>query len=329
MKEEQNTELVTEEPQVASPAADVTVIFDEKSFRAKWKSERAQRVYRLLFVLGMLVGVAAASFFTFRHFGLNLNPLNPTDPEVLADMGFEIYLIFIALYIVQAVTLNIIPGTTTVFISVIGFTLFGQNLWITFAVAVVCKLFTIPILYALGRWGGRSLLFWIFGREKLEKRLDWIADNGARGVPWLFLVPMFPTDILCVACGAAKMKFWQYSLIAVVFRPIEVLLLISYSWGVPIIIESTTTWELFLLINVVILNFVFLVIYHKALLAWFNKTIKRRRYEDDLVAAKQAVLSAQKSGTLPNSTEGAVEPEDQCVCKCCGCRIPQNNQKKK
>jgi membrane protein DedA with SNARE-associated domain len=207
-----------------------------------------------------------------------------------------------------------------VFISLIGFSaLVGINengsidtqLLIYFMItAIIAILLSVPLLYLLGRYGGRKLLFWLFDKEKLEKNLEWFANNGSKGVPWLFLIPFFPTDLLCVVCGAAKMRFWQFILIAVVFRPLEALLLIGYRIVGEEALSRLSTIELLLIINVIIIDIILLVIYHKALLGWFNRTFTRRRYQDDLAVARKVVMAALSDGKL-NGDGGYEEKKDE------------------
>jgi len=78
------------------------------------------------------------------------------------------------------------------------------------------------------------------------------------------------------------MRFWQFLLIVVVFRPIEVTLLLLY----PVIIGSDfvqdmEVWQRILVVNVLIINAVLLVLYHAQLIKLFNRTFNRRRYKMD------------------------------------------------
>jgi len=148
--------------------------------------------------------------------------------------------------------------------------MFGGDIGITFLVGSIAIIFGSMALYCVGRFGGRKLMFWLFGKESVEKQLNWIGEKGTKAVPWLFLIPLMPTDLICLICGASRMSFWKFMLIVIVFRPIEVLLLISYNYIIPIILEYDPLIIL-LLINVAIINLVLLFIYYKAIVKLFNK----------------------------------------------------------
>ena len=208
--------------------------------------------------------------------------------DFLDDLGAWKYVIFVCLYIVQSLFMNVIPFTTTAFITA-AFLLFGntaQGFWIAFTVCIIAILLSSVALYCLGRFGGRKLLFWLFGRKSLESKLDWIARNGQKGVPWLFLLPFMTTDLLCIVCGASKMKFWQYALIVAVFRPIEVLMIYSYRfiWAV---IKSLEPYMILLIANVLIIDIVLLIIYHRAILKLFKKTFTPKKYAQEVAEEQE------------------------------------------
>ena len=265
----------------------------------KLRLARNAKIKKIIFVLFMLVGVSMGVFFIFRALGFDINPFGRSggSPTIAGGVAV-VFLIFVLIYIVQSLTLNLIPGTTTFFITILAVNLFQHDLKLSLPIVFLISISAVLIasipLYFMGRYGGRSLLFWLFGREALEKRLDWFARNGARGVPWLFLIPMFPTDLLCVVCGASKMKFWQYLLIVVVFRPIEVAILV-FLW--PFLMGEFQAigdpFIQFLLMNMLVVNFVLLIIYHRALLGLFNKTFHFRKLED-VAAAQVAIIEAEQ-----------------------------------
>ena len=230
---------------------------------------------RILFVLLVIAGFSAGMFFLFTEV-LGLDVLG-NDPVDIGDFDAIVLVgIFIALYLFQSVTLNLIPGTTTFFISVLAYSLFGDFI-VIFVVSIVAVLLSSFVLYFLGRFGGRRLLYWLFKKESLDHRLEWFSRNGVKGVPWLFLVPLFPTDLLCLTCGVAKMKFWHFLLIVIVFRPIEIALLLSYPFIFNSeIVQSLQVWERVIILNVLVLNVAMLILYYKTLLRLFQRPEPRR-----------------------------------------------------
>jgi len=306
--------------------------FDEAKFRIKWTKIRKQRALRLAFTLIMLAGIATGMYFIFRAFGIDVNPfLSEAERAAMRDemhwaaTGFTLVLIFWGIYLLQSTFLNMIPGTTTVFITVVAASMFpmNENILLTIGVAIGAVLICAVNLYCIGRFGGRRVLYWLFDKDKLDKKLDWFARNGTKGVPWLFLIPFFPTDMICLACGMSKMKFWHFMLVVIIFRPVEVALLLVYRLIFPFFTGLEDPLQQLLLINVIIINIVLLVSYHKAILKLFNRAFRFRRYEEDLAAAKAAVLAA---------TQPKVVLVEEVVCEICDdiepVVMPKNTTKK-
>ena len=67
------------------------------------------------------------------------------------------------------------------------------------------------------------------------------------------------------------MRFWQFMMIVVVFRPVEVLMLLSYNYLVPLVLENATVFEIILIINVAIIDLVLLFLYYKTIIRLFKK----------------------------------------------------------
>jgi len=276
-------------------------------FKEKWRLNRTAKLKKIIFVVLFLGGFTTGMYFAFRAVGIDVFSRTPaTELDMFQGHGLAVLIVmFVAIYLIQSMFLNLIPGTTTFFLTVFGFSLFvgppgtlegvsGSALAIFFGIAIATVVFDAIFLYFLGRFGGRKLLYWMFSKEELDGKLDWIARNGTKGVPWLFLIPFFPTDLMCVVCGASKMNFWHFLLIALVFRPIEVtLLVIIYPLVMGMFFGLDDLLLQILIINVMIINAILLIMYHKALLRFFNKITGRGKYEAELAAVIDAVRATQ------------------------------------
>jgi len=247
--------------------------FSEKTPRIS--EETKTLIIKIFVTIGIIAAFTVGFFFLLRGLGL-------TDPatfeERVGELGFALVIIFFFLYITQSLFLSFLPGNTTLFISVIAATIFGPNFWYILLIAGVSVIASSIALYFVGRYGGRKLIFWLFGREKVEAKLDWFSTKGATVVPWLFLVPFMTTDLLCLICGAAKMRFLQFLLIVIIFRPVEVAVLIWYR-------TIFNTWlaldplDQFYTLNLMIINIFLLVAYHKKIILAFNQTFKMGKRE--------------------------------------------------
>jgi len=275
-------------------------------FKQKWRLLGKMRVKRLAIMLVILSAVVVSMYFFFLHV-LDINIFagltggaSGRDTDI-GQIGVSLMFIFIAIYILQALTLNLIPGTTTVFIAGFAyFALFQEDFLITFMVASIALLITSQILYFYGRYAGRRVLFWTFGREKLEKKLDWVAKHGTKAVPWMFLIPFMPNDLLVITCGASKMKYWQFTLMTIVFKPIEAAVLLSYSvFLTSDFLASLSALEIIIIVNLLVINTFLLVLYHRALLRLFNRTVAepltgRSSYRRGIAMARLAAKERER-----------------------------------
>jgi len=275
-------------------------------FKEKWRLNRMAKIKKIVFVVVFLAGFTIGMYFAFRAVGIDVFSREGAADNLKDNDLAVLILMFFGIYIIQSMFLNLIPGTTTFFLTIFGYSLFvappgtpfaevsGSALAIFFGVAIMTVVIDAIFLYFLGRFGGRRLLYWMFSKEELDGKLEWIANNGTKGVPWLFLIPFFPTDLMCVVCGASKMNFWHFLLIALVFRPIEVtLLVIIYPIAMGMFFDLDDILLQVLIINVLIINAALLIIYHKGLLKLFNKITGRGKYEAELAAVIEAVRATQ------------------------------------
>lgn len=276
-----------------------------------------KKILKWSLALVLIAGLTVAVFFLFRAIGITINPFAPDDAlgagleGELLNLGFALYVVFAALYVFQSLTLSFVPGNATIFVA-IGVTLFSggdirnisfADFMIAFAVIATSVLIASIGLYFLGRFAGRKLLNWMFGKKNIEHRLEWLAQKGTKVVPWLFLIPMMPTDLICLLCGSSRMRFLQFLAIVIIFRPVEVLLLMLYPLMIGIIRDGTDIWTQILLVNVLVINIFLLFTYHKTLIRIFNRTFARKKLEQ------------QEAKELAESKEH--------TCACCKCKLEE------
>ncbi|MCL2751650.1 MAG: VTT domain-containing protein [Firmicutes bacterium] len=235
--------------------------------------EKKARIWKFVTVFCVIAGFTAGCFFLFRSLGLlDKNRLNQT----IADKGIWVYVIFICLFILQAVCLFMMPGNIAVFIGV-GWLLF-DSFWVALVMCVIGVWLASMLLFCLGRYAGRNVLYWLFNKEKLERSLEWVTQKGTTKLPALFLIPFMPNDLLCVACGASKLTFWAFLLIIIPCRAVETLLMLCYPYVGQFFITGRDIRDVLMFFNLVIVDIVLIVLYYRALVKLFRKTILRKKY---------------------------------------------------
>jgi len=240
----------------------------------QWFIKHKFQIMKFSIVITLVAGFTIGCFFLFDSLGLlNKNELS----ETMGDKGAWIYVIFVALFLLQAICLCLVPGNTTLFITV-GALVFEDNFWIVLLLCVVGVWLSGIALFWIGRFGGRKVLCWLFPKEKLDKYLDMLTRKGSFVLPGLFLIPFMPNDLMCMLCGTSKLKFWQFLLIIIPCRIIEVLIILCYPLLAKFFIENREPQDILIFVNIAVIDLLLLLLYYRTLIRIFKKTILRKKY---------------------------------------------------
>lgn len=178
---------------------------------------RRSAILRLVGLLGGFVLVCWALLAVFPEL---------TDPQYLrgeiASLGPLAPLAFVALQTVQVVVAPI-PGQ--VLAGVAG-VLFGTILGTAYSLLGV----TIgsAIAFGLARAFGRPYVESVFRSEVVATWHSFMCRTGAVGLFVLFLVPMFPDDLLCFVAGVSAIRFRTFLVLVLVGRTPS-FLLVAYA----------------------------------------------------------------------------------------------------
>lgn len=198
--------------------------------------------------------------------------------EIISDEeSFEAFLersgkwmavLFVVLQFLQVVILPI-PSTVTV---VAGAALFGP------LVGSLLSLLGIVIgsllAFLIGRYAGYRVVAWLVGKDTLDKWLKKIKGKDKLLLSAMFILPVFPDDVLCFVAGISSMSLPLFLVVILVSR-IAAIFMTSYS---VTLIPLNTWWGLLtwaILIALVIVLFVFLYKKSDQILNWFSKKFHR------------------------------------------------------
>ena len=198
--------------------------------------------------------------------------------EVMRDEGsFQAYIeraggwmtaLFILLQFLQVVILPI-PSTVTV---VAGAALF-RPFWGSVYSLIGIVLGSLAA-FLIGRYAGTKVVSWLVGKETLDKWLKKIKGKDKLLLTAMFLLPVFPDDILCFVAGFSSMSIWYFLTVIFISR---VLAIFTTSYSVTLI-PFNTWWGILIwavLIALVIVLFVFLYKKSDAIPGWFEKKFRR------------------------------------------------------
>lgn len=237
-------------------------------------------LYRLAICLIVCLLILSGIFFAVCATGF-IKDMSSIEAlrEYIESSGNWAVWVFILFQFLQVVILPI-PSTVTV---MAGVALFGP---------LKCSIFSFigifigsVLAFGIGRWLGYKVVSWIVGKEDLDKWLKKIKGKDYLILSIMFLLPLFPDDVLCFIAGLSSMT-WGYFLVMIFVTRALSITLSAYSFDT---IPFTTWWGILcwaLIISAVVALF-WLVCKYSDKIDWFIKNklgfknLKKRKKTTD------------------------------------------------
>lgn len=190
-------------------------------------------VYRLILCVLIFLCIAGAVFFAICATGI-IKKITSIEAlrDYISEFGNMAVFLFILFSFLQVIILPV-PGSVTV---AVGVALFGP---------LKCSIFSFIgitlgsiVAFAIGRVVGEKAVRWIVGEETLKKWLQKLKGKDYLILSIMFLLPLFPDDVLCFVAGLSSMT-WTYFIVMIVITRVTSILATSYSVG---LIPLTTWW---------------------------------------------------------------------------------------
>lgn len=142
--------------------------------------------------------------------------------------------VFFGLQFMQVI-ISPIPGNLT---TLMGGLMFG--FWQGFLLSLLAIVIGSLCAFLLGRAFGRPLVERVVGKKVVDKYLNTVSSRQYIVLILLFLLPIFPDDMLCLIAGLTAMRFRTFAILMVLTRPWG--LLVSALLGAGIISVSIPLW---------------------------------------------------------------------------------------
>ena len=230
---------------------------------------RRQLIYRsCLIAYIFLIFVAVIAYALFKTGFAEVIRDEEKFKEYLEQAGSWMTALFITLQFLQVVILPI-PSTVTV---VAGSALFGPLYGSLYSLIGI--LIGSVVAFLIGRYAGFRVVAWIVGEETLEKWLKKIKGKDKLFLTAMFLLPVFPDDVLCFVAGLSSMSLLYFVIVILLSR---IFAIFSTSYSITLI-PFNTWWGLMIwaiLFVLVVLLFVFLYKKSDAILSWCEKIFHR------------------------------------------------------
>lgn len=140
-------------------------------------------------------------------------------PEVFAEFiskyGNKAPLIYFLLSFFNTIY-PLIPGGMG---NVVGYSVFGS--YQAFFLAFTANILGSMVIFLLARKFGKAILFAFFDRQSINKYIGYL-DNKFFPIilAIVFILPGLPDDLFCMLAGLSSMKFQNFMLIQIFFKPL-------------------------------------------------------------------------------------------------------------
>ena len=201
-------------------------------------------LYRLTVCLRVFVDICAVVFYALCASNL-ITKINSVDAlrEYIGNAGSMAAFIYVLFCFLQVILLPV-PGSIAVGV---GVAMFGP---------LKCALFSlIGILlgsiaaFAIGRWIGYKAVCWIVGKESIDKWLKKLKGRDYLILSLMFLLPLFPDDVLCFVAGLSSMT-WVFFIVMITVTRVISIFSTAYSFE---LIPFTTWWGILIWVTLLAL----------------------------------------------------------------------------
>lgn len=87
---------------------------------------------------------------------------------------------------------------------------FAYGFWGGLALVMTCWMASAMLAYAIGHAAARPLLYRLAGEQRFERGVRLVHSGGVSLLLVLRLIPIVPFDLVCYACGAARVPLGRY-----------------------------------------------------------------------------------------------------------------------
>ncbi len=219
----------------------------------------------IVFILALVFILQKTGFFEVVSSAESLQ-------EYLEGAGVWMPIVYILLQYLQVVLLPIPSVVSTV----AGVALFGPEWTIVYSLLGILP--ASATAFFVGRKLGNKAVAWMIGEDTLNKWQEKLKGKDNLLLTMMFILPMFPDDVLCFIAGLSSMST-KYFFIVITIARLIIITATSYSFNFIPLTEwwGIALWAVFIAVIVV----VFVLAYRNLdkIQAWI-KNFKARKNKD-------------------------------------------------
>ncbi len=171
----------------------------------------------VLFVIGIFYIIFRAGYFEL------LEDVDALRAEI--SKTNSVSLVFVFVQFAQVCILPI-PATVT---TVLGLLLF--NPFETIILSLIGMISGAIVMFLFGKYAGRKAVDWALGKDEVQKYLDIANGKDYAVLTAMFLLPVFPDDIICAIAGIMGMNGWYFIIVLSISRVLSTVVSVLFFSG--------------------------------------------------------------------------------------------------
>lgn len=181
-------------------------------------SKRKKFIFKLGFICSIVAAIGLGIYIALDKTGA-LTLLSDKDglQNFIQKAGIWGPIVFIVIQFLQ-VTFVPIPSTITV---IAGMFVFG-NIVEVILYSTIGMVLGSMFAFFLGKTFGVKLVVWLVGEKAFNKYQKLIRGRDKTMLFLMFLLPVFPDDLLCLIAGITTMNYGTFFIMQIVARPIGI-----------------------------------------------------------------------------------------------------------
>lgn len=210
--------------------------------RKKWKT-----IILIFIIVAIVCLLSYLLFFLLDKF--NITSIS-TLRKFISNFGGWAWVVFLLVQIALSVPIFVVPFEDELWVS-LSIILFGVK--IGFVLSVISMISVSSILYFCGKKFGSVLANKFIGEKVVADVSQKFNKKSKLSLPVLYLIPLFPHDVVCVIAGIGKLNFIYFFFVTLVMRSLEIVA-ICFMGGTLIPWYALSVFEWLILGNLIIID---------------------------------------------------------------------------
>lgn len=217
-------------------------------------NKRKESLFKITLITLFFAAIGLALYVGLMKTGI-LELLDDSDSltDLMKKTGIWGPIIYILIQFLQ-VTFIPIPSTITTVAGMVAF----QSLPLVLICSTIGMIAGSMFAFFLGRVFGVKLVVWMVGSKSFNKYQKILKGRDKMMLFLMFLLPIFPDDLLCLFAGVTSMSYGTFFIMQIITRPIGITVT-SLSVDVVSMIPLNTWWGILIWVIAGILLVVMMV----------------------------------------------------------------------